>query len=45
MPDIHTTAIREAVGVFHNAAEMEAAIEALEESGFDRAEISLLAGE
>jgi hypothetical protein len=33
--------IREAVGVFHTAPEMEAAIEELEEHGFDRAEISL----
>jgi len=40
-----TTAIREAVGVFDAADKMEAAIEALEENGFDRAEISLLAGE
>ena len=37
--------IREAVGVFHTAPEMEAAIEELEEHGFDRAEISLLASE
>jgi hypothetical protein len=45
MSDTHTTTIREAVGVFHNAEEMEAAIEELEESGFDRAEISLLASQ
>lgn len=37
--------IREAVGVFHAAADLESAIQELEESGFDRAEISLLAGE
>ena len=41
----NTGNVREAVGVFHVAADMEAAIEELEESGFDRAEISLLAGE
>lgn len=35
--------IREAVGVFHSAADMEAAIEDLGEHGFNRAEISLLA--
>ena len=45
MSDTQTTTIREAVGVFHNADEMEAAIEELEESGFDRAEISLLASQ
>ena len=37
--------IREAVGVFHATADMESAIQELQESGFDRAEISLLAGE
>jgi hypothetical protein len=40
----HTT-IREAVGLFTAADKMEAAIEDLEENGFDRAEISLLASE
>jgi hypothetical protein len=45
MSDTHITTIREAVGVFHNADEMETAIEELEESGFDRAEISLLASQ
>ena len=45
MSGTHTTTIREAVGVFHTAAEMEAAIEELEENGFDRAEISLLASQ
>ncbi len=39
------TKIREAVGVFHTAPRMESAIEELEEYGFDRAEISLLASE
>ncbi len=37
--------IREAVGVFDEAPALEAAIDELESAGFDRAEISLLAGE
>lgn len=37
--------IREAVGVFHDAASLEAAIDALESSGFDHSKLSLLAGE
>ena len=37
--------IHEAVGVFDDAVSLEAAIDDLESSGFDRAEISLLAGE
>jgi len=45
MSDTQTTTIREAVGVFQSAKEMEAAIEELEENGFDRAEISLLASQ
>ena len=39
------TVIREAVGVFHDAARFQAAIDELLSSGFDRAELSLLAGE
>ena len=39
------TTIREAVGVFHDAAALETAIDELSSAGFDRAEISLLAGE
>jgi uncharacterized protein YdbL (DUF1318 family) len=39
------TLIREAVGVFHSAQQLECAVEALEENGFDRAEISLLASQ
>lgn len=39
------TTIREAVGVFKDAGKMEDAVEELEESGFDRAEISLLASD
>ncbi len=37
--------VREAVGVFHNAKELESAIDELQNAGFDRAEISLLASE
>ncbi len=39
------TTIREAVGVFGDTHTLEQAIDALESTGFDRAEISLLAGE
>lgn len=39
-----TPQVREAVGVFDNANTLEAAIDELESSGFDRADISLLAG-
>ncbi len=37
--------IREAVGVFQNAESLQAAIDELQASGFDRAELSLLAAE
>jgi len=37
--------IKEAVGVFHSAETLEAAIDDLDEHGFDRACINLLAGE
>lgn len=37
--------MREAVGVFHDAEALEAAVDGLMSHGFDRAEISLLAGE
>ena len=37
--------VREAVAVFHDEASMDAAIDDLEEHGFDRAEISLMASE
>ena len=40
-----TTTIREAVGVFHDPASLQEAIDELLSSGFDRAEVSLLAGE
>ena len=36
--------IREAVGVFHDAESLQAAIDALLSSGFDHADLSLLAG-
>jgi hypothetical protein len=36
---------REAVGVFHDVATLERAIDELESSGFDRSALSLLAGE
>jgi outer membrane lipoprotein SlyB len=39
------TTIREAVGVFHDPDSLEEAIDELLSSGFDRAELSLLAGE
>jgi hypothetical protein len=45
MEDEDVQTIREAVGVFHTTLDMENAIEELEENGFDRADISLLAGE
>ena len=37
--------VREAVAVFHSETDLEEAIDDLESHGFDRAEISLLAGE
>jgi hypothetical protein len=37
--------VREAVGIFHSAKDMENAVEELQEKGFFRAEISLLASE
>jgi hypothetical protein len=40
-----TEMVREAVGVFHDADTLEDAIDELLVAGFDRAEISLLAGE
>ena len=45
MADEDTVNIREAVGVFHSAADIESAIEELQQNGFDRAEISLLASD
>jgi hypothetical protein len=40
-----TRMIREAVGVFHDREALESAVEDLLDAGFDRSEISLLAGE
>ena len=38
------TAIREAVGVFHDEKSLQAAVDALLIVGFDRSDLSLLAG-
>jgi hypothetical protein len=40
-----TTTVREAVGVFHHWQNLQAAVDELLAHGFDRAELSLLAGE
>lgn len=40
-----TKVIREAVGIFEDAKTLQAAVDELESAGFDRAEVSLLAGE
>jgi outer membrane lipoprotein SlyB len=40
-----TKTIREAVAIFHDAAKFEAAVDELLSSGFDRADLSLIAGE
>jgi hypothetical protein len=45
MPNEKEGAVREAVGVFDNADSLQAAIDELMSSGFDRAELSLLASE
>jgi hypothetical protein len=37
--------VHEVVGIFHNAGDLQIAIDELLSSGFDRAEISLIAGE
>jgi len=37
--------VREVVGIFHNAEDLQVAIDQLLSSGFDRAELSLIAGE
>ena len=42
---VGTTTLREAVGVFHDPGPLQEAIDELLSSGFDRAEISLLASE
>lgn len=44
-PESQTKALREAVGVFHSAQELEAAIDLLQQRGFDRSELSVLASE
>ena len=40
-----TAILREAVGLFHDPEKLHAAVSELQSSGFDRAEISLLARE
>jgi len=45
MVALGTTDIREAVGIFDDARTLQSAIDELESAGFDRADISLLAGE
>lgn len=45
MTDKKEVMVREAVAVFHDQQSLDAAIEDLEEHGFDRAEISLMASE
>lgn len=45
MAEHHNVTVREAVAVFHDEVSLDAAIEDLEEHGFDRAEISLMASE
>lgn len=45
MTETPQTFMREVVAVFHDEASMDAAIDDLEEHGFDRAEISLMASE
>jgi len=44
-PNEHPTSVEEVAIIFHDAESLENAIEELESSGFDRAEISLLASE
>ncbi len=44
-PEQATNTMREAVGVFQTAEQLEAAIDDLLSAGFDRAEVSLLAAE
>ncbi len=44
-PENHEKMVREAVGVFDDVETLEAAIDELLRSGFDRAELSLVAGE
>ena len=45
MPDRDLTRVREAVGVFDDVVALETAIDALQEASFNRADLSLLAGE
>ena len=45
MPDQDQTAVTEAVAVFHDVSDLDAAVEELRAAGFDRDDISLLATE
>ena len=45
MPDQHQTAVTEAVAVFHDVSDLDAAVEELRAAGFDKDDISLLATE
>ena len=43
--DVERARVCEVVGIFHTTGDLESAVEELLSSGFDRAEISLLASE
>ena len=45
MPDQNKTAVTEAVAVFHDVSDLDAAVEELPAAGFDKDDISLLATE
>ncbi len=45
MAEQHQPTVLEAVAVFHDEASLDAAVDDLEEHGFDRAELSLMASE
>ena len=45
MPDQNKTAVTEAVAVFHDVSDLDAAVEELRAAGFDKDDISLLATE
>jgi hypothetical protein len=45
MPDQHQTAVTEAVAVFHDVSDLDAAVEDLRAAGFEMDDISLLATE
>ena len=41
--DVETNTVREVVAVFHDAAQLEAAVEALDRAGFVQTNISIMA--